>query len=108
MQRITRRAFLATGAAGLAVAACSGPAPLDLREPGPTAVGSFDQPTGRGLSSQPTPTEPTGLATPIDSPTSAAARLALVAGPADGYLAVAPSVLHAGQTEAISFSLFSG
>jgi CD109 antigen len=94
MQRITRRAFLATGAAGLAVAACSGPVPVDLRKPAPTPI---------GLTRQPTPTSG-----PASRSTAVATTIPLVAGPADGYLVVAPSILHAGQSEAISFSLFKG
>src|SRR3990172_1039127 len=56
--------------------------------------GLFLAPPSAGL-----PTTPTPFPGPAISP---------VAGPVDGYLAVAPRVLRAGQREVVSVSLFSG
>lgn len=87
MQRISRRVFLTVGATGLSLAACSGPTRFDLRRP--TRTGEVPLP-GRSPTAAPATTE------------------VLVGQPADGYVVIAPKVLHTGQTEPISFSLFRG
>ena len=95
MQRVTRRAFLAVGATGLAVAACSGPSPFGLRRPDSQTV-------------VPLP-GPSQTAVPGSGPSPTAIPATAVSGvdqSVDAYVAVAPNVLRTGQTEAVTVSLF--
>ena len=64
---------------------------------------------GRGEPADPTPpaTPPAG-GTPVVAAAPAATPMAVVAGTPDGFLAVAPRVLRAGQAEAVSVALFRG
>ena len=89
MSRLSRRALLASSAAGLTVLACS----PSLGPPGP----------GR----PPTPTSGTPIAgTPIAS--SPSPTVIPASGPVHGYFAVAPKILRTGQTEAMTVALFHG
>ncbi|HVC32044.1 MAG TPA: alpha-2-macroglobulin family protein [Chloroflexota bacterium] len=97
MQRFSRRAFLAVSVAGLSAVACSGPSPFALRRPGPTPIVPLP-----GRSATPLPALTAGPTPLLPTPSVGPAQTV------DGYVAVAPSVLRAGQREAISLSLFQG
>src|SRR5919202_3061561 len=92
-KHVSRRTFLAATATLVGAVAC--------REvvPPPDQVVQHATPTPfppRG-----TPTAGTPLpATPTDVP--------VLAGPADGYLAIAPRVLRSGQVESVSLAVFAG
>lgn len=98
MRQISRRTFLtatATLISGLVVA-CRELAP----EP-PEAIRQLTPVPS------PAPNAPTGTPRP-NVPTMTPTRLTGLASNADGYVAVAPRVLRAGQQETVSISLFRG
>jgi hypothetical protein len=95
--RVSRRTVLAATAATGAVAA---------------GAGAFAFWGGRGGWGEPTPSgtpgATPGAATPGVAPSPAATPMPVVAGAPDGYIAVAPRVLRAGQAESVSLALFKG
>ncbi|HEX5505538.1 MAG TPA: alpha-2-macroglobulin family protein [Thermomicrobiales bacterium] len=93
-QVLSRRGFLAATAGAAAVIAGAGFGVLRHNGPAPAA----------------TPTTAAGGpgATPGATPGGTPMGTAQVAGRADGYIAVAPGVLRAGQSEDVSVALFAG
>src|ERR687885_1458093 len=92
-KHVSRRTFLAATATVVGAVAC--------REVVPPPNQITQRPTPTPIPPRGTPVPGTPLpATPTDVP--------VLAGPADGYLAVAPRVLRSGQVESVSLAVFAG
>ncbi|MCC6628690.1 MAG: alpha-2-macroglobulin [Chloroflexi bacterium] len=94
--RISRRTVLTATAATGAVAAGAGALALWNNRPAPDPIPLATPAPGA--------TPVVAGATPTVAPTTAP----VATGAADGYVAIAPRTLRAGQTEAVSVSLFGG